>query len=273
MLREPMSNRSKYLGGQNLVPFPAGAATNRSFRADSLRPVLVVLHQETSSPGRIGNALRALGYRLDIRRPRFGDALPETLDAHAGAVIFGGPMSANDGDDYVRAEIDWIEILLREQRPFLGICLGAQMLAKQLGARVAPHPAGVVQIGYYPIRPTAAGRAMCPDWPDQVYHWHREGFELPHGAELLAEGCDFPVQAIRYDTCFGLQFHPDVTCALMHRWITRACDRMDAPGAHPPQQHFEGRAIYDTAERAWLMHFIEGWLAGAPAAALPQAAE
>ena len=130
--------------------------------------------------------------RLDIRRPRFGDPLPETLDEHAGAVIFGGPMSANDGDDYVRREIDWIEVPLREQRPFLGICLGAQMLAKQLGAAVAPHPQGLTQIGYYPIRPTEAGRALCPDWPAQVYHWHREGFELPRGAELLAAGDDFP---------------------------------------------------------------------------------
>src|SRR5215472_12813030 len=118
----------------------------------ALLPVLVVLHQETSSPGRVGNALRALGHDLDIRRPRFGDPLPETLDAHAGAVIFGGPMSANDGDGYISREIDWIEVPLREQRPFLGICLGAQMLAKQLGAGVAPHPQGRAEIGYYPIR-------------------------------------------------------------------------------------------------------------------------
>ena len=126
----------------------------------SLLPVLIVLHQESSKPGRVGNALRALGHPLDIRRPRFGDALPETLDQHAGAIIFGGPMSANDGDEYVRREIDWIEVPLREQRPFLGICLGAQMLAKQLGARVAPHPEGRAEIGYYPIRPTGWPRAL-----------------------------------------------------------------------------------------------------------------
>ena len=84
----------------------------------------------------------------------------------------------------MRREIDWIEVPLREQRPFLGICLGAQMLARQLGARVAPHPQGRAEIGYYPIRPTAAGHALCPDWPEHVYHWHREGFELP-----LAPNC------------------------------------------------------------------------------------
>ncbi len=138
-----------------ILPFPgAKRAAAAPPRTASLLPVLIVLHQESSTPGRVGNALRALGHPLDIRRPRFGDALPETLDEHAGAVIFGGPMSANDGDDYVRREIDWIEVPLREQRPFLGICLGAQMLAKQLGASVAPHPQGRAEIGYYPIRPT-----------------------------------------------------------------------------------------------------------------------
>ena len=128
-----------------------------------MRPVLIVLHQETSTPGRVGNVLRALGHGLDIRRPRFGDPLPETLEEHAGAVVFGGPMSANDPDDYVRREIDWIAVPLREQRPLLGICLGAQMLAMHLGGRVAPHPQGRVQIGYYPIRPTAAESAVCPN--------------------------------------------------------------------------------------------------------------
>ncbi len=88
--------------------------------------------------------------------------LPETLDGHAGAVIFGGPMSANDPDDFVRREIDWISVPLAEQRPFLGICLGAQMLAMQLGAQVAPHPEGRAQIGYYPIRPTQRGAVGLP---------------------------------------------------------------------------------------------------------------
>ena len=236
-------------------------------------PVLIVLHQETSTPGRVGNALRALGYPLDIRRPRFGDALPKTLDEHAGAVIFGGPMSANDPDDYVRREIDWIEIALREQRPFLGICLGAQMLARQLGAPVAPHPQGRTQIGYYPIRPTASGRALCPNWPDRVYHWHREGFELPDGADLLAEGDDFPVQAFQAGHAFGFQFHPDVTYAMMHRWTTRGCERLDSPGARPRHLHFADRAVHDVTERAWLMEFIGSWLARMPRSVMSEAAE
>src|SRR6202048_1340115 len=137
------------IAGENVLPFARTGKFAESPSTESRLPVLVVLHQERSTPGGGGNGLRALGHTLDIRRPRFGDLLPETLDLHAGAVIFGGPMSANDPDEYVRREIDWIEGPLREQRPFLGICLGAQMLAKQLGAPVAPHPQGLAQIGYY----------------------------------------------------------------------------------------------------------------------------
>jgi GMP synthase (glutamine-hydrolysing) len=265
--KEPMSFRSSKMNG--VLPFPNG----KSALVAPLLPVLIVLHQETSCPGRVGNALLALGHKLDIRRPRFGDPLPETLERHAGAVIFGGPMSANDPDDYVHREIDWIAVPLREQRPFLGICLGAQMLAMHLGARVAPHPEGRVEIGYYPIHPTPAGLEICPDWPDHVYHWHREGFELPAGTELLAEGGDFPTQAFRSGHCFGFQFHPDVTYAMMHRWTMRGHDRFELPGARRRHHHFADRAVYDVAERAWLKRFLEGWLARAPLPAMLEAAE
>src|SRR5262249_36476246 len=153
-------------------------------------------------------ALTNRGYKLDIRRPRFGEPLPKTLKEHAGAVIFGGPQSANDRDDFVRREIDWLKVPLKEKKPFLGICLGAQMLAHHLGARVYQHPEGHAEVGYYPIRPTVAGRKMCTQWPDRVYQWHREGFDLPNGTTLLAEGDSFPVQAFCVGgAAYALQFH------------------------------------------------------------------
>src|SRR5436190_10005565 len=87
---------------ENVLPFPGRRMRAVEPQNDALLPVLIVLHQETSTPGRVGNALRTLGHRLDIRRPRFGDPLPKTLDGHVGAVIFGGSMSANEPDDFVR---------------------------------------------------------------------------------------------------------------------------------------------------------------------------
>jgi GMP synthase (glutamine-hydrolysing) len=136
-----MSVQSKQPAAATILRFP-GAAAGAASPAASRLPVLIVLHQETSTPGRVGNALRALGYPLDVRRPRFGDPLPATLDDHAGAVIFGGPMSANDPDDFVRREIDWISVPLREQRPFVGKCHGAPNQAIQNRAPVGPPTEG-----------------------------------------------------------------------------------------------------------------------------------
>ena len=235
------------------------AGRARQMRAP--RRILIVLHQKNSTPGRVGQILAARGFELDMRRPRFGEALPRTMDAHDGAVIFGGPMSANDNDSYVRREIDWISVPLRAQKPFLGICLGAQMLVRHLGASVAPHPGGQAEIGYYPLTPTAEGAALL-DWPKRVYQWHREGFDLPRGAQLLAKGSGaYPHQAMRWGpAAFGIQFHPEVTHAMMVRWTTKAAPRMRLPGAQKRQDHFAGRFIFDPAVRLWLSRFLDIWL-------------
>lgn len=231
---------------------------------DRKAPILVVLHQETSSPGRLGQMLMRRGHRLDVRRPALGDALPPTLAAHAGAVVFGGPMSANDGDAWIRREIDWIGVPLAEDKPFLGICLGAQMLVRRLGGRVESHPRGEVEVGWYPLAPTAAARDLLP-WPQMVYQWHREGFDLPSGARLMATGDRFHHQAIAVGRrAWGIQFHPELTLAMMHRWTVRAAHRMEAPGAQARRQHFDGRDLWDHQTRLWAERFLDLWLAPDP---------
>lgn len=225
--------------------------------------ILIVLHQERSTPGRVGRLLVEQGAALDIRRPPLGDPLPATLAEHDGAVIFGGPMSANDPDDFVAREIDFCGLALKEEKPFLGLCLGAQMLARQLGARVAPHAHGRAEIGYYPLRPTPAGlERLGADLPRTVYHWHRESFDLPAGAELLAEGDDdFPVQAMRVgQSAYGLQFHPEVTYAMMCRWTTRGQARLELPGARPRHEHLDGWRVHDAPVGRWLTGFLARWV-------------
>ena len=230
--------------------------------APGVSRILVVLHQEHSSAGRVGQMLQARGFTLDIRRPPLGDPLPDTMTDHAGAVIFGGPMSANDGDDYVRREIEWCGVPLTENKPFLGICLGAQMLVRQLGGKVAPNGQGRAEIGYYPIEPTKAGEQFMAGWPGHVYQWHREGFDVPAGAEMLARSDgDFEVQAIRAgQSAFGIQFHPEVTRLMIHRWTTKAAQRLELPGAQPREAHIAGRFLYDRAVDSWLEAFLDLWL-------------
>jgi GMP synthase (glutamine-hydrolysing) len=221
------------------------------------RPILIVLHQERSSPGRVGQMLLQKGYDLDIRRPVLGEALPSTLDDHGGAVIFGGPMSANDPEPYVKSEISWLDVPLKEGRPFLGICLGAQMLVRHLGGKVQPRDDGKAEIGWYPLHPTEKGRLLMR-WPQMVYHFHREGFDLPRGADLLAKGDTYPNQAFRYGAnAWGLQFHAELTRAMMHRWVVHGAHRFVLPNAQQGREHLEGRMIFDGALKTWLSEFLD----------------
>lgn len=222
--------------------------------------ILAVLHQETSSCGRLGHLLEAMGYGLDIRRPPLGDPLPETLAGHAGAVIFGGPMSANDEDEYIRREIDWISVPLKEEKPFLGICLGAQMLSRQLGGTVSPNEDGFAEIGYYRLEATEAGKQIM-DWPGMVYQWHREGFSLPSGAQLLAVGEHYENQAMRVGSnAYGIQFHAELTFAMVCRWTVRGAHRFGLHGAQGRKDHLEGRYLHDAAVKAWLIDFLDHWV-------------
>jgi len=237
---------------------------------DERDKVLIVLHQDHSTPGRVGALLAQRGYALDIRRPSLGEPLPATLAEHAGAIVFGGPMSANDELDWVRREIDWLAVPLAEDKPLLGVCLGAQMLARQLGARVFTYPDKRSEIGYYPLTPTPDADRLCAaPFPRHVYHWHCDGFELPRGARLLAASDgEFPNQAFAFGSrALALQFHPEVTYAMICRWTTRGDERLKRPGAQQRSEHLEGWFRYDRAVAAWLVAMLPAWLDGALAPA------
>ena len=213
--------------------------------------VLAILHRENSSTGRVGCLLRAAGFVVEERRPCCGDPLPHP-SSYAGVAVFGGPMSVNDPLPFLAKEAELIERTCREGVPLLGICLGAQLLAKVLGARVDTHPEGAVEAGYYVLRATDAGRALCgAPMPDHVYHWHEEGCDLPVGADLLAESDGFPIQAFRHGAAVALQFHPEVTYKMMCRWTTYGHERLAAPGDKSPREHLDGWYQHDGAVDRW----------------------
>lgn len=234
-----------------------------------MRQILMVVHQETSNPGLVGQVLQAWGYTLDIRCPALGQALPTSLIPYAGVIVFGGPMSANDDQmlPFLRTELNWIPGVLAAQKPYLGICLGAQLLARVLGARVMPHEAGLREIGYFPVRPTTVVQNPFAR-PMHVYHWHREGFALASGCTLLAEGDLFPNQAFRYcDRTFGLQFHPEITAELIDQWTTKAADQLVLPGAQAQPLHLYQHQLYHQAVENWLQQFLWQWLSPTSATA------
>ena len=224
--------------------------------------IAVVVHQEKSRPGRVGALLEQRGYRLQRFCPNLGCQLPRDLDEYAGVVVFGGPMSANDCGTLagIKGELEWIPRVIDAGVPFLGLCLGAQLLTRVAGGRVAPHPEGRMEIGYARIVPTEAGRAWFPG-PMKVYQWHREGMELPGCCELLATNDTYPVQGFRCGpNAFGFQFHPEVTLEMKEIWTLHA-ERLKQPGIQQRGVHLSMHALYDPPLDRWIDGFLDRWLA------------
>jgi GMP synthase (glutamine-hydrolysing) len=222
--------------------------------------ILMVVHSGWREK-RISPHLAGHGYQVECRCPAQGDRLPENLEDYDGAIVLGGVQSANDADsvDYMGHELDWIRRWVRKGGRYLGICLGGQLLARALGANVAPHPEGLHEIGYWPIEPTAAAGDLFAGL-SHVYHWHKEGFDLPQDAELLARGARFPHQAFRWGRAYGLQFHPEVTGEDVRGWLGETPDYEARLGAQPRELHLASIEKHDLALGRWTLRFVDRWI-------------
>ncbi|MEX0923103.1 MAG: gamma-glutamyl-gamma-aminobutyrate hydrolase family protein [Rhodovibrionaceae bacterium] len=231
-------------------------------RGDAKGRVLLVVHAPGPRIDRVSQRIAERGYEVRWWHSYRGDPIPGPEDGYEAMVVYGGAQSANDSGslDFLAQEIRSIEAWVKAEKPFLGICLGGQLLCRALGGSVAPHPEGCWEVGYEPIEATEAGAGLFPETL-HVYHWHKEGFSLPHGCELLAAGETFPNQAFRYGpSAFGLQFHPEVTPAIMCRWTEQAAHCLAEPGAQPATKQFCDARRYHAPLGDWLDGFLDRWL-------------
>jgi len=228
-----------------------------------MKTALFILHQKTSEAGDIANKLKIRGFDFEIRRPSLGESLPTNLNNYNAIVVFGGPMSANDDDEFMKKEIDWIEQVLQSDVPFLGICLGAQILAKHLGCKVEKNPNELSEIGFYKIEPTEKGIKMFQS-QDIFYQFHTEGFELPSDCELLAKGDIFTNQAFKYKNCYGLQFHPEVNIYLHLKWLLLVLIKkphiLFKNGSQNIFYQLWLRIKYNHSISRWLDNFLDNYL-------------
>jgi GMP synthase-like glutamine amidotransferase len=156
-------------------------------------------------------------------------------------ILLGGSMSTNDNLSFLNREIECVRAAVQAGKPVLGICLGAQLIAKALGAKVYPN--GKKEIGWAPVTFTDTA------WNDPlfhghgsevIFHWHGETFDLPEGAELLASSADCRHQAFRLgDRIYGLQFHLEVTPEMISHWCREdeACGAREATKPIDPHAH------------------------------------
>jgi GMP synthase-like glutamine amidotransferase len=189
--------------------------------------VLIIQNVSSEGPGTIEDHLRTTNTPFACIDLEQGQSLPD-IHAYSHVVIMGGPMAVYEMDrtPYLRDEAALIEKAIKAGKRVLGVCLGAQMLAHVLGARV--YPGGQKEIGWYEVALTDEGmkdRCMAELAVDggktaQVFQWHGDTFDLPQGAVRLASSELFPNQAFRYaDRVYALQFHIEVTPSIVGGWL------------------------------------------------------
>jgi GMP synthase-like glutamine amidotransferase len=216
--------------------------------------ITILQHGEHEGPGTIAEYLQDRRLAYEILRLYEGDEVPGDLPDNL--IILGGQMSVNDTVEYPHftREKTLAAAMIRENRPVLGICLGAQMIASAFGERVRK---GTSETGWYSLK------GCIPEWyslfPQSfpVFQWHEETFNLPGGATLLVQGDAVKNQAFRLGSAVGVQFHPEVTMEIISSWVK------DLPGAERNRVIQEsGQDLVENEKRccALIDAFTRGWV-------------
>jgi len=228
--------------------------------------ILIIKHIDIEGPGTLGDFLEEQGEPFRIVELGDGENLPESPAIFKAVIVLGGPMNVDEEDRFLflKPENEFIQKVLKERIPYLGICLGAQLLAKAAGARVVRSPAK--EIGWYQIRLTEQGKkdllfkGFREEYP--IYHWHGDMFQIPSNGELLATNGNCPHQALKVaSNAYGLQFHVEITDRSIKEW----CDEYianDLPGrldhAHSMMEdYWKYKQVFDVQAQQIYLNFLE----------------
>lgn len=202
--------------------------------------ILVLQHSDVGGPGRLGAALRDRAFGLDIRRPdlskdKGGTLVPDSMEGFGGLVVLGGPQKADDPHPWIKSELELIREAHEAELPVVGICLGAQLIAKALGGSVGPMEGGP-EVGFEVVNlpvPAQTHTLMAGvPWSGRWFQSHsQEVKELPEGAVLLATSERCKVQAFAAGLrTFGLQFHVEADLPMLLQIAKHDHDQLAAAG-------------------------------------------
>jgi len=214
--------------------------------------ILVLQHAREGRPGLIGAALADRGFLSETRYPHEGEPLPASPEAFDGLVLMGGIMSAHDDGacPHYPALLDLIRACEAADRPILGVCLGAQLIARAFGGDV--HPFAHVEFGFFPLSATKAAEfdPVTAALPARFFamQWHGDTFTLPDRATLLLRGDDCPNQAMRLGRwVHAFQCHFEVTREMALEWA----------GVHARLSGHDAGALGRRIEAEWRAHGAE----------------
>lgn len=228
------------------------------------KTVLALRHLAFEDLGVLYPVFESNGYSIRYLDVGFDDLTEREVLGADLVVVLGGPIGANDGEKYpvVDTEISLLQRRMSDEKPTLGICLGAQLMARSLGAEVARGERS--EIGYAPIELTAAGEnsPLRHLRNTAVLHWHNDGFQVPVGAERLAATAVCSNQAFSYGRhILGLQFHLETPLRDIERWLIGHAEALAAAGVDPRLIREQAASVAPTLElRA--ARVIAGWLDG-----------
>ncbi len=201
---------------------------------------LIICHKSKTDAGAFEKILLERGYDVDVRLAYKSEAKDIDPCEHDLAIFMGGPMGVYQTDffPYLKSEISYLEKRLAKDLPYLGICLGAQLMAKALGSDVFPGEAGK-EIGWHSIKVNEAGMKTSLRHLDEsktpMMQWHGDTFDLPKDATLLASSDLYKNQAMSYGkNALGLQCHPEVTKGNIEMWLAFGCQELQQAGLSVP---------------------------------------
>ncbi len=224
------------------------------------KEVVLIYHTDSPTDDRAFQYFQSNGFNITVKRPFKGDKLGDVPTNLAGSVVYGGPFNVFEEDihPFLHDENQWTGQCIDQAVPLLGICQGAQSIARVLGAECGPRAGSPHEFGYYEIHPTEAAKTEgFLNQPTFFTESHFHEFSLPEGAELLAYSEAFPQQAFRYgDRAYALQFHPECTAKGFRRWQKASKHHEGKSGVQSKEEQDALQVTVDPIQHDWFMNFM-----------------